>query len=160
MEWKDPTLLFDLEGVLIASIYAPVLHHEAHAVLGRACRDGGFRQIGLWTLVDWPRAGSVLAQKGLVKYFDFVIATVDSSTGMDNVLVWRESGENEVLTRSPYNKDLYVLPGFVEDKVLIDDDPRNGFPKEMVVMCESFDGEQNHSLVRAYEAALKLVRKG
>jgi phosphoglycolate phosphatase-like HAD superfamily hydrolase len=153
--WKDPTILFDLEGILVVSVFAPTLHPEAHQVFQQIKKEDVFKQIALWTCIDSLSAKEILEQHALLQYFDYVITSNNCPRRIVNGN-WTKSSFG--LPPSEHTKDLTVLPGEPEQKVLIENNRDYGFPKGRVVYLASFESrEDDHSLIRGYRAARLLL---
>ncbi|MEK6818484.1 MAG: hypothetical protein AABY10_00965 [Nanoarchaeota archaeon] len=178
------TIVFDLEGVLITDVEKPVRHPQAESVIRRARSD--FENVYLWTAINVQEAYLALLSFCLEEYFDRVIGNFFTHPRQGRRDVFLIPGNCKILTELPksrYRKDLTILEGRVEDKVLIEDihtyteasiskmskwsglsieDVRKsikqgtGYPPHRVIKISSFKGQKDHDLNYAYNQALAL----
>jgi hypothetical protein len=148
-------IVFDLEGVLVVSVFDPVLHPEAREVLERANAD--FAETLLWTFAGIQEAHRTLERHDLLGLFHRIVGQDRESEDLLDV-VWRPGpGGWELeaeLEMEAFEKDLSLL-GDPDDLAMISDD-HFVVPDDRAVFIPPFDGQPGHSLLGPYRAALGL----
>lgn len=147
---RSRTIVFDLEGVLIDTVYRGNTHPEAIKVLELARDD--FDMVYLWTNADEQQSRSALKLLeiewgfNLYRYFDRIM--------------YHESPETRQAWLLGKPKYLAIL-GNPEDFVLIEDNDSAkiivGYPNERVIRIPSYYGQECHDLLKQYKRALLLL---
>lgn len=172
------TIVWDLEGVLINSVYNTIYHPQAREVIIKSQRDFDFTY--LWTRASIELAYCTLLGMDYVQYFDKLIGA--SEEKLKSIIWCIDNGhvteKTDLLNEDRIKKDLSRL-GNPEDFVIIEDIMRlretvrrtqlnlpnsfiealpemikSGYPPERAIHIETFTGQTNHSLIDPYNQAL------